>query len=303
VPSPPHALAGRGLKIAHNAELRQKFNDHKTGFPVGSLLTFAAFTSVSLDDQVANGFGDHVLFNFTRVRGVRIRALSAVPQEAEVLVPPPSVFRIVTVAKFHGSLVVTLERVESPLTYLALPPAPPATAHVSSGGSAVVPPPAAAAPAAPAACSLSELSVPDVALIVSCRGEAFEGYSSAIISNGFGGDVIDMLDMNDVTQLMDSMGFSTNHKLVLKATFAGWKKNPDTAFQALALAKATAAKKAQEQAAVAEKKVCSGWPSCYVHCDSFDDRLRKLQLPLPLQKPSGSAMPRLLPPRRCRKIK
>ena len=141
-----HALACRGLKISQNAELRHKFNDHKTGFPVGSLLTFAAFTSVSLDDQVANGFGDHVLFNFTRVRGVRIRALSAVPQEAEVLVPPPSVFRIVTVAKFHGSLMVTLERVESPLTYLALPPAPPATAHVSSGGSAVTCPPAAAFP-------------------------------------------------------------------------------------------------------------------------------------------------------------
>ena len=84
LPALRHALAGRGLKIAHNAELRQKFNDHKSGFPVGSLLTFAAFTSVSLDDKVADGFGDHVLFNFTRVRGVRIRALSAVPQEAEV---------------------------------------------------------------------------------------------------------------------------------------------------------------------------------------------------------------------------
>jgi hypothetical protein len=109
---------------------------------------------------------------------------------------------------------------------------------------------------------LTQLSVPDVALIVSCRGEAFEGYSSAIMSNGFGGDVIDMLDMNDVTQLMESMGFSTNHKLVLKATFAGWKKNPETAFQALAVAKATAAKKAQEEAAAAQKKVlCSAWPS------------------------------------------
>jgi hypothetical protein len=119
------SLAGRGLKIAHNAELRHKFNDHKTGFPVGSLLTFAAFTSVSLDDKVANGFGDRVLFNFTRVRGVRIRALSAVPQEAEVLVPPPSVYRILTVAMFHGSLMVTLERVDSPLTYLPLSPPPP----------------------------------------------------------------------------------------------------------------------------------------------------------------------------------
>jgi hypothetical protein len=68
--------------------VRRKFDDHKSIFPVGSLLTFAAFTSVSLDDKVADGFGDRVLFNFTRVRGVRIRSLSAEPQEAEVLVPP-----------------------------------------------------------------------------------------------------------------------------------------------------------------------------------------------------------------------
>jgi hypothetical protein len=162
-----HALAGRGLKIAQNAELRRKFNDHKSGFPVGSLLTFAAFTSVSLDDRVANGFGDHVLFTFTRVRGVRIRALSAEPQEAEVLVPPPSVFRIVAAAMFHGSLVVTLERVDSPLTYLALPPSPAAPLpppHPTPSPSASPAP--SLSPAAASARSLSALSVPDVALIV-----------------------------------------------------------------------------------------------------------------------------------------
>ncbi len=43
---------------------------------------------------------------------------------------------------------------------------------------------------------------------------------------------------------------------------AVWKKNPDAVFEALALAKATAAKKAQEEAAAAQKKVvCSAWPS------------------------------------------
>jgi len=82
-----------------------------------------------------------------------------------------------------------------------------------------------------------------------------------------------MLDINDVTQLMETMGFSTQHKLLLKATFAGWKKNPGTAFEALASAKVrrrvhtcllllrdvreqvAAAKKAQEEAAAAQKKV------------------------------------------------
>ena len=72
---------------------------------------------------------------------------------------------------------------------------------------------------------------------MSCKGAAFEAYSAAIVSNSFGGDVIDMLDMHDVTQFMESMGFATNHKLLLKATFASWKKNPDAAFEALAAAK------------------------------------------------------------------
>ncbi len=162
-PSSPHALTGRGLSIANNAELRLKYNDHHAGFPVGSLLTFAAFTSVSLHDHVAQDFGDHVLFNFTRVRGVRIRALSAVPQEAEVLVPPPSVFRILTVAMFHGSLVVTLERVDSPLTYLALASSPAAPPLITAAA-ATLPTPATSFLSS----ALSSLSIEDVAIIVPC---------------------------------------------------------------------------------------------------------------------------------------
>ena len=78
--------------------------------------------------------------------------------------------------------------------------------------------------------------------------------------------------MNDVTQLMESMGISTHHRLVLKATFTGWKKSPGAAFEALASAKvahvqhmaplqpcdvrlqAAAADKALEEAAAAKKK-------------------------------------------------
>ena len=111
---------------------------------------------------------------------------------------------------------------------------------------------------------------------VSCKGAAFEAYSPAIVSNSFGGDVIDMLDIDDITQYMETMGIATQHKLLLKATFANWKKNPDAAFEALAAAKvarathvrqlqgvirlqaAAAAKKAQDHAATAQKKVCGG---------------------------------------------
>jgi hypothetical protein len=115
--------AYRGLKLSNNAELKRKFDDYTNCFVVGALMTIPAFMSVSLDDKVADGFGDHVLLQFTCVRGVRISALSAYPNEAEVCVPPPSVYRIVNVAMFKGSLVITLESVLSPLTYLAPPTA------------------------------------------------------------------------------------------------------------------------------------------------------------------------------------
>ncbi len=114
------------------------------------------------------------------------------------------------------------------------------------------------------------------------KGADYEGYSAAITRCSFGGDVIDALDMNDVTQLMETMGISTQHRLLLKATFTGWKKSPGAAFEALASAKvahvqhmaplqlcdvrlqaaaadkalqeAAAAKKKQEEAAAAQKK-------------------------------------------------
>ncbi len=72
---------------------------------------------------------------------------------------------------------------------------------------------------------------------VCSKGADYEGYSAAITRCSFGGDVIDALDINDVTQLMESMGISTHHRLVLKATFTGWKKSPGAAFEALASAK------------------------------------------------------------------
>jgi hypothetical protein len=122
---------------------------------------------------------------------------------------------------------------------------------------AVSAPPATSTSSAPAAAplhSLSDLSVSDVALIVraaarvvcctlslhwqvSCKGAAFAAYSAAIMSNSFGGDVIDMLDMDEVTQYMESMGIAAHHRLLLTRTFATWKKNPEAAFEALIAAK------------------------------------------------------------------
>lgn len=127
----------RCLKVSNNAELKQKFDNHKSHFVVGSQITIPAFMSVSLDGTVADDFGDHVLFNFTRVRGVNIHELSAHPKEAQVCVPPPSLYRIIAVAKIRGSVIVTLERIDPPLSYLAAA-APQAKAAAGGGAAAQV---------------------------------------------------------------------------------------------------------------------------------------------------------------------
>ena len=128
----------RGLKLDGNAELKRKYLDHKTEFVVGQLMTFPAFMSVSTDDSVADDFGDYVFFVFVKVRGARIAPLSQLPKEAEILVPPPSVFRIKAVAKFGGKLTITLEQEACPLSYLsqAAPKSSGAHAVVSGGGAA-----------------------------------------------------------------------------------------------------------------------------------------------------------------------
>jgi hypothetical protein len=96
----------RGLKLDGNAELKRKYLDHQTEFCVGELMTFPAFMSVSTDASVADDFGDYVFFVFVKVRGARIALLSQLPKEAEILVPPPSVFRIKAVTKFGGKLTI-----------------------------------------------------------------------------------------------------------------------------------------------------------------------------------------------------
>jgi hypothetical protein len=123
----------RGLKLDGNDELKRKYLDYKNEFVVGQLMTFPAFMSVSTDDSVADDFGDFVFFVFVKVRGARVARLSQLPKEAEILVPPPSVFRIKAVAKVGttksfvgghevksgGRLTVTLEQESCPLTYLS----------------------------------------------------------------------------------------------------------------------------------------------------------------------------------------
>jgi hypothetical protein len=134
-------------------------------------MTFPAFMSVSTDDSVADDFGDFLFFIFVNVRGARIAALSQLPKEAEILVPPPSVFRIKAVAKVGttksfiggqevktgGRLTITLEQEHCPLAYLSHTASKlsgasaAAAASFSSSSSSSSSPAAAAASAAPAA--------------------------------------------------------------------------------------------------------------------------------------------------------
>lgn len=112
-------VAYRGLRTAGSAPcqraLQRKFDDHLSAFPVGDRITLAPFTSLTLSETVAEGFGDTIFFVFTDVSGVRVQGLSAASAEEEILLEPPAVFRIIAAAKFNGVLQVTLESVPSPL--------------------------------------------------------------------------------------------------------------------------------------------------------------------------------------------
>lgn len=180
--SPSFAYEGvgyRGLKLNGNAELQRKYADYQQEFIVGQLMTFPAFMSVSTNDKVADEFGDFVFFVFVKVRGARIARLSQLPKEAEILVPPPSVFRIKAVSKFGGRLSITLEQEHCPLTYLSQTAPKSSVEHVASGGSAAVVAAKVPAshglvshvPAIPSTHSLAHLSAPDVALIVRFAGD------------------------------------------------------------------------------------------------------------------------------------
>ena len=117
-------IAYRGIYAAGNSpfhlELQRKFDNHQQAFRVGSRLTFAPFTSLTLSENVAEGFGDTIFYVFTHVRGVRMNRLSAFGDtEYEILLEPPSVFEVVACAKLKGVLQVTLKSVSSPLKYLS----------------------------------------------------------------------------------------------------------------------------------------------------------------------------------------
>jgi len=232
----------RGINIDLNAVMKQKYDAYETAFAVGTKLTFPAPTACSTSDVVAGHFMNGIQLVIHKAGGVAlVPGLLSAYDESEVMLPFPSTFKVIARSKVQDTVVVMIEAVPSAFSYCSAPEQPFLTRSSSSSATTFTTTTTTSSSSASAGGggppSLSDLTVPDVVLIVACRGTAFEGYCPAIVSNGFGGETIDMLDGNDLEKLMESMAISTNHRLVLKATFSAWKKNPEKAFEALATAK------------------------------------------------------------------
>jgi hypothetical protein len=123
--------AYKAFSTSHDAELKRQCDSYASTFAAGTFLTFPSFFSATtsdtnLDELSKISSGGHVVMNFTRLRGVRSSSFSDFGFEEEVVVPPPSMFRILSAAKINGGLVLTLESVDSPLAYITTtPPASP----------------------------------------------------------------------------------------------------------------------------------------------------------------------------------
>jgi hypothetical protein len=107
--------AYRGVTIGDNAALRAKYDNHETVFKPESLIPFASFSSVTRESRQAQYFGEEygsIFFHFLSVRGVDISSVSMFPEEAEILVIPPAVFRVGGSCRIYGKLNVPLTHVE-----------------------------------------------------------------------------------------------------------------------------------------------------------------------------------------------
>jgi surface protein len=113
--------AYRGMTVEGNPALQTKYDNYATVFNIGMLITFPAFTSVSLKDTIANSFGDKIFFHFIAVRGIDVSGLSAFPEERELIITPPGVIRVTGIFMVKGHLTINVELVNQPeATYLSL---------------------------------------------------------------------------------------------------------------------------------------------------------------------------------------
>jgi hypothetical protein len=110
----------RGMIVEGNRGLQTNYDNYASAYNIGKLITFSAFTSVSLEDTVADAFGDKIFFHFIAVRGIDVSGLSAFPEERELIMIPPVVFRVIGTFKLKGQLIINAELVNQPgATYLS----------------------------------------------------------------------------------------------------------------------------------------------------------------------------------------
>jgi TPR repeat protein len=108
--------AYRGVKIGDCTALQAKYDNHEIVFRPESLITFASFTSVTRESRQVQNFGEEyghsIFFHFLSVRGIDVSSVSMYPEEAEILVIPPAVFRVGGSCKLYRKLTVPLTQVE-----------------------------------------------------------------------------------------------------------------------------------------------------------------------------------------------
>ena len=75
---------------------------------VGDSIRLGQFTSSSLDETVARGFGNATFFSLRTCFGAPIQALSVFPKQHEVLIPPHEVFVVTGFSKDGNRSLVTL---------------------------------------------------------------------------------------------------------------------------------------------------------------------------------------------------
>ncbi len=109
----------RGVDVTTSTTMKAKYDNYATSFPAGGRITFAAPTSVTLEETVAKTFTKGIQFVITGARGMRLRCgeLSMYPEE-EVLMEPPVVCEVTAVTKPDQTVIVFMKAIPSTMLYL-----------------------------------------------------------------------------------------------------------------------------------------------------------------------------------------